>query len=300
MRRTPGCSRDNVRAVPPPAHQHRPDERTAGPQHLKPGRPHQGLDPGDRVDKCPKGVSCPPAPMVLPPGVGPHVPAVMRKVQGVIPLGLLRRARSAIRAQDNHTTRSRVTSSAEPSSEARDTKSRGESAPGPGGHGAPSPLRPRRHRPPPRDVGAPAPSREQFMMKDADAGSDIEERPWRDAEVTQALQDEPGSSARAPLPVLGQLRLCSSRREMAIGRHAMATRHGSRSGPDASHDCLRRTLLQLRLVGITESRVRPDSRRPASSIGRSMSVQAGSASGAIWPARCPRASSTLRGESGRT
>jgi hypothetical protein len=56
------------------------------------------------------------------------------------------------------------------------------------------------------------------MVKDADASSDIEERPWRDAEATEALQDEPGSSARSPLPVLGQLRLCSSWREMAIRR----------------------------------------------------------------------------------
>jgi hypothetical protein len=32
--------------------------------------------------------------------------------------------------------------------------------------------------------GAPDPTCEQFMVKDADASSDIEERPWRDAEVT--------------------------------------------------------------------------------------------------------------------
>jgi hypothetical protein len=55
-------------------------------------------------------------------------------------------------------------------------------------------------------------------------GQDIEERPRRDAEVTEALQDEAGSSARSPLPVLGQLRLGSSWREMAICRYTVATR----------------------------------------------------------------------------
>ena len=55
--------------VPPPAHQHHPDERAAGPKHLEAGRPHQGLDPGDRMNKGAKRVSCPPAPLVLPPRV---------------------------------------------------------------------------------------------------------------------------------------------------------------------------------------------------------------------------------------
>jgi hypothetical protein len=45
------------------------------------------------VDKGPKGVPCPSAPIVQPPCVRPHIPAVMRKAQGVIPLGLLRRKR---------------------------------------------------------------------------------------------------------------------------------------------------------------------------------------------------------------
>jgi hypothetical protein len=32
--------------------------------------------------------------------------------------------------------------------------------------------------------GTPDPAPQQFMVKDADASSDIEERPWRDAEVS--------------------------------------------------------------------------------------------------------------------
>jgi hypothetical protein len=32
--------------------------------------------------------------------------------------------------------------------------------------------------------GAPDPAFQQLVVKDADASSDIEERPWRDAEVT--------------------------------------------------------------------------------------------------------------------
>jgi hypothetical protein len=74
--------------------------------------------------------------------------------------------------------------------------------------------------------GTPDPAPQQLMVENPDASSDIEERPWRDAEVTEALQDQPGSPARSPLPVLRQLRLCSSRREMAIRRYTMATRHG--------------------------------------------------------------------------
>src|SRR5438876_3179688 len=78
-------------AVRPPAHQDRPDERAAGAQHLKASRAHEGLDPGDRVDKGLKRISRPSAPIILPPCVRPHIPAVVRKAKGVIPLGLLSR-----------------------------------------------------------------------------------------------------------------------------------------------------------------------------------------------------------------
>ena len=139
------------------------------------------------MDKGPKGVSCPPAPMVLPPCVRPHIPAVMRKAQGVIPLGLLRRKRDQrleLRITAHDAVQGDELCRAEFRSEAHEVAvaklhpasvatalcllfGRGDIG------GCRFEM-----------YGAPDPAREQFMVKDADASSDIEERLRRDAEVT--------------------------------------------------------------------------------------------------------------------
>jgi len=78
--------------------------------------------------------------------------------------------------------------------------------------------------------GASDPASQQFMVQDADASPDIEVGPWHGGQVVKALQDQTGSPARAPLAVLGQLRLRPRCREMAVCCCTMATRHGSRRG----------------------------------------------------------------------
>ncbi len=60
------------------------------------------------------------------------------------------------------------------------------------------------------------------MVENADAGSDVEEGLGCDSEVNEAVQDQPASSPRPTVSVVGQFCSCLSWCEVAIGRYAMA------------------------------------------------------------------------------
>ena len=86
-------ARDRSGNVAPYADEYFPDERAAGAANLESSRKHQAADDACRVHERSKWIARPLAPMILPPGVRPHVPAVVREAQGVVPPGLPGRQR---------------------------------------------------------------------------------------------------------------------------------------------------------------------------------------------------------------
>jgi hypothetical protein len=69
------------------------------------------------------------------------------------------------------------------------------------------------------------PARQQLMVENTDASSDVEDGLGCDSEVIEAFQDQPGSSPRPAASVVGQFCYGPSRCEVAVGRYAMAARH---------------------------------------------------------------------------
>ena len=149
------------------------------------------------MDEGPKRIPCPSAPTVLPSSVRPYVPAIVRKAQDVVPLGLVGRERDQrfelrIAAHDaiqgDEICRPELRSKAYKVAGAKlhpilmATALRFFLGGGDIGSGR-------------FDMdGPPDAAAHQLMVKHTDAGPDIEKSLWRDPEVAEALQDQPGST----------------------------------------------------------------------------------------------------------